>query len=127
VTAKRHQLQRIVDIRDAVDRIEAYARLGRERFNADELVQVWMVHQLETIGEAAAGASSEVRGRFPDVEWQLLADMRNRLSHGYFDVDMARVWETVEREVPVLGRRIDDILDAWGDDPTTPRQRPETQ
>jgi uncharacterized protein with HEPN domain len=127
VTAKRHQLQRLIDIRDAADRIEAYARLGRERFEADELVQVWMVHQLETIGEAAGGVSSEVRGRFPDVEWQLLADMRDRLTHGYFDVDMARVWETAERDVPVLRRQIGDILDAWGEDPTAPRERPETQ
>jgi uncharacterized protein with HEPN domain len=127
MTARRHQLQRMLDMRDAIARIQAYAPLGRERFESDELVQVWMVHQLEVIGEAAAGIAPAVRGRFPNVEWQVLADMRNRLAHGYFDVDTARVWETVERDVPVLSRQIDDIVGAWGDDPTMPRERPETQ
>jgi uncharacterized protein with HEPN domain len=122
VTAERYQLQRILDMREAISRIEAYARLGRERFETDELVQVWIVHQLETIGEAAAGVSSEVRDRFPEIEWQLLADMRNRLTHGYFDIDMARVWETAERDAPALGAQVDRILDAWGDDPTAPRE-----
>jgi uncharacterized protein with HEPN domain len=117
----------MLDMRDAIARIQAYAPLGRERFEADELVQVWMVHQLEVIGEAAAGIAPAVRGRFPNVEWQVLADMRNRLAHDYFDVDTARVWETVERDVPVLSRQIDDIVGAWGDDPTMPRERPETQ
>jgi uncharacterized protein with HEPN domain len=120
VTAKRHQLQRVLDIRDAVARIQEYASFGRDRFEADELVQVWMVHQLETIGEAAAGVDQQVRDRFPDVEWRLLADVRNRLTHGYFDVDMARVWETVVRDVPLLGLRIDRVLGAWGEDPSAP-------
>jgi uncharacterized protein with HEPN domain len=118
VTARRHQMQRIVDIRDAIARIGAYASSGRQRFESDELVQVWMIHQLETIGEAAAGVAPEVRDRFPIVEWQLLADMRNRLTHGYFDIDMARVWETVER---------DELLIEWGDDPTAPDDEPETR
>lgn len=127
MTAKRHQVQRILDIRDAIARIEEYASLGRSRFETDELVQVWMVHQLETIGEAAAGVLSEVRDRFPSVEWQLLADMCDRLTHGYFDVDMARVWETVERDIPPLGRQIEGVLGVWGDDPTAPHEGPETE
>jgi uncharacterized protein with HEPN domain len=124
VTAVRNQLQRIHDIRDAIVRVQSYARLGRERFDEDELVQVWMVHQLETIGEAAAGVSAEVRARFPGVEWRILADMRNRLTHGYFDVDMARVWETIERDIPLLGRQIEEVLAEWGDEPmSTPAGR----
>jgi uncharacterized protein with HEPN domain len=118
-------MQRIVDIRDAIARIGAYASSGRQRFESDELVQVWMVHQLETIGEAAAGVAPEVRDRFPSVEWQLLADMRNRLGYGYFDIDMARVWETVERDIPPLGQQIDEVLGTWGDDPTAPDDEPE--
>jgi uncharacterized protein with HEPN domain len=120
MTAKRRQLQRVLDIRDAVGRIQEYASYGRDRFEADELVQVWMVHQLETIGEAAAGVDQQVRDRFPDVEWRLLSDVRNRLTHGYFDVDMARVWETVVRDVPPLGLQIDRVLGAWGEDPSAP-------
>jgi uncharacterized protein with HEPN domain len=126
VTVGRPQMQRILDIRDAIARIAAYASLGRDRFQEDELVQVWMVHQLETIGEAAAGVSSEVRERFPSVEWRLLSDMRNRLTHGYFDIDMVRVWETVERDIPPLGRQMDGVLAAWGDDPRTPHEGSET-
>lgn len=127
MTARRHQLQRVLDIRDAIGRIDAYAAMGRRRFDTDELVQVWMVHQLETIGEAAAGVVPDVRDRFPGVEWRLLADMRNRLTHGYFDIDMTRVWETVERDIPPLGRQMDDLLDVWGDDPMTPHEEAENE
>lgn len=116
--ATRRQLQRVRDIVDAIARIELYASQGRSRFEADELVQVWMVHQLETIGEAAAGITAEVRDRFPEVEWRLLADMRNRLTHGYFDIDMAQVWETVERDIPALGTQMDDVLNTLDDSMT---------
>lgn len=46
--------ERLLDILEAIEEIERYAVRGREAFLQDELVQVWMVHHLQIIGEAAA-------------------------------------------------------------------------
>ncbi len=46
--------ERLLDILEAIEEIERYAIRGRDAFFQDELVQVWMVHHLQIIGEAAA-------------------------------------------------------------------------
>jgi len=46
--------ERLLDMLEAIEEIERYAVRGREAFLQDELVQVWMVHHLQIIGEAAA-------------------------------------------------------------------------
>lgn len=51
----RDGIDRLLDILEAIKEIERYAiRGGRDTFLQDELVQVWMVHHLQIIGEAAA-------------------------------------------------------------------------
>lgn len=47
-----------------------------------------LVRLLEIVGEAAARLSPERRARIADVPWQQISGMRNRLIHGYFDVDL---------------------------------------
>lgn len=47
----RNPRERLLDILEAIARIERYAALGKARFLQDELVQVWIVHHLERIGE----------------------------------------------------------------------------
>jgi uncharacterized protein with HEPN domain len=50
----RDPQERLRDILDAIARIERYAARGRHAFDQDELIQVWIVHHLQIIGEAAA-------------------------------------------------------------------------
>ena len=50
----RDPRERLRDILEAITRIEKYAGRGREAFEHDELLQVWVVHHLQMIGEAAA-------------------------------------------------------------------------
>lgn len=61
-----------------------------------------MIHRLLIIGEAAKRLSPKGRSHHPGVPWREIAGMRDRLIHGYHEVDLQEVWDTVKRDVPWL-------------------------
>ena len=72
-----------------------------------------MIRNFEIIGEA----SRNIQKHFPDfaadhpeVPWAIAYEMRNALTHGYFTVDLAIVWRTIENELPGLKDNIENIL-----------------
>jgi uncharacterized protein with HEPN domain len=86
----------------AIDRIRRYVQDDRTRFDTDELLQSAVLHWIEIIGEAARGVGDKVRTAHPEVPWRVITDMRNRVSRGYFDIDIDVVWNTVTRDLPKL-------------------------
>lgn len=69
-----------------------------------------MVQLIEIIGEAASRAPADVRDANPTIPWQLAADMRNKLIHGYDVIEYAIVFDTVRVDLPMLVRELDAIL-----------------
>jgi len=61
-----------------------------------------LVRCIEIVGEAAAVVSAEGRRKLPDLPWADIVAMRNRLIHGYFQIDLDRVWDTVTDDLPPL-------------------------
>lgn len=57
----RTDRERLIDISDAIDKIEEQTGLGEERFRSDEMVQVWVVYHLQIIGEAVARLSQALK------------------------------------------------------------------
>ncbi len=114
--ARRASSARLRDIQEAVGKIEERAGVGREAFMHDEMLQVWIVHHLEVIGEAATHVSARIKADNPDVDWIAITATRNHFAHGYFDVDLEMVWETVRRDIPVLRRHIARILGDLSED-----------
>jgi uncharacterized protein with HEPN domain len=76
----------------------------------DELLGLALIRLLEIIGEAAWGISENLRNRYPDIAWRQMANMRNRLIHGYFDVNNDLVWKTVTAELPPLIAMIEAVI-----------------
>ena len=88
---------------DAIWRIEEYlAGVNEETFRQGTLVQDGVIRQLEIVGEATKRLSREVRVKYPNVPWQDIAGMRDKLIHDYFGVDLDAVWLTARDDVPVL-------------------------
>lgn len=103
-------MQRLADILEAIDKIVEVSRYGRDVFDADERNQVWIVHYIQIIGEAARSLSEALRIKYSDVPWKNIIAMRHVLVHGYFGIDLNEVWRVVERDLPELRRSIQEIL-----------------
>ncbi|GAC1363944.1 MAG: hypothetical protein NVS2B12_10100 [Ktedonobacteraceae bacterium] len=65
----RETKERLRDIHEAIMRIEKYTQSGRTLFDHDELVQTWVIHHLEIIGEAARSIPQEYRRSHPEIAW----------------------------------------------------------
>lgn len=80
---------------------------------ADTLVQDGVIRQLEIIGEATKRLSLELREKNSDIPWQDIAGMRDKLIHGYFGVDIEKVWLTAKHDLPGFKLDIIRILDEF--------------
>jgi len=75
---------------------------SRTDLDTDRKLNLSLVRLLEIIGEAARGISEEFRQNHPDLPWNKMVGMRDRLIHGYFDVNLDVVWETITEDLPNL-------------------------
>jgi uncharacterized protein with HEPN domain len=107
----RDDRERLRDVLEAIERIERYASRGRSVFEEDELIQNWVLHHLQIIGEAMRAVSPELRELHPVVPWKQVIGMRNILVHHYFSTDLEIVWQAVEKDLPALKSSVRDILD----------------
>jgi len=73
-----------------------------------------IVHLVEIIGEAARTISGEFRERYPEVPRDLISGTRNRLAHGYIDVDLDIIWTIVTKDLPPLIEELERILEEEG-------------
>ena len=78
--------------------------VGRERedLEKDRMLALALVRSIEIIGKAGARVSAQGRAEVPRIPWTEIVAMRNRLIHGYFDVDLDIVWETTQKVLPPL-------------------------
>ena len=106
----RDDRERLLDIQEAIGQIQKYAERGRSAFDSDELIQTWIVHHLQIIGEAARGLSSEFCDRQPEIPWAKIVGMRNILVHNYFGVDKEAMWGVVQNDLQDLKQRIGEII-----------------
>jgi len=57
----RDEHERVIDIIEAIERIEKITSKGKRVFYDDEMVQVWVIYHLQIIGEAVRALSPEFR------------------------------------------------------------------
>ncbi len=85
---------------------------GKDRgsLDSDEQLLLSLTRLLEIIGEAAKNISLDLRIRQPEIPWKDIAGTRDRLSHGYFDVDYDIVWNIVSNDLPFLISKLEKIV-----------------
>lgn len=110
----RDDRARLLDILEAIEKIEQRASAGKEQFLADELLQVWMIHYILIIGEASSRLSESLRERSATIPWDDVIAMGNILVHQYFGIDLEEVWGTVSFDIPTLRSAIEKILEGPG-------------
>ena len=102
----------ITHIHDAARQAIAYVDgMAKEEFLTDSRTQQAVILNLVIIGEAATRLMDrhpEVANSYPDTPWRAMRGMRNRIAHGYFDINLDVVWETVSTALPEL---VDQLRD----------------
>ncbi|MHB8767376.1 MAG: HepT-like ribonuclease domain-containing protein [Deferrisomatales bacterium] len=84
----------------------------REDLDRERLLNLAPVRLPEVVGEAAARVPREDRLRYPSIPWPEIVSLRNRLIHGYDQVDFDILWEIVRRDLPHLVREPEASLPA---------------
>ncbi len=107
----RDDRERLFDILEAIERIEKYTSDGRKTFDDNELIQTWVLHHLQIIGEAVRALSSETTDSSSEIEWTRIIGMRNILVHNYFSIDTDIVWAVIESDLQILKTKIQSFLD----------------
>ena len=76
----------------------------------NRLLALSLVKCIEIIGEAASNISKAYQQEHSEIPWQIIIATRNRLIHGYFDIDYERVWDTVKENLPPLIKTLEPLL-----------------
>lgn len=100
-------------ILEAIRLIRSYVEdFSKEDFLADKRTQQAVILNIAVIGEAATKLADEYPefvARYPEVKWKSMRGMRNRMAHGYFDINLDIVWDTIQQSIPVLAQQIQKI------------------
>jgi uncharacterized protein with HEPN domain len=108
----RAEHERLRDIADAAATIKAHVERARREssLTTDPLLHDALLYEFVVVGEAVKHLSDETRAQAPEVPWQDVAGLRDLIAHEYFHIEMKRVLEIVERDLPVLAQAIDQLL-----------------
>ncbi len=101
----------------AADACSFVKGLAKGDFLDDKRTQQAVIMSLIIIGEAATKVMDgykEFIQSHPEVPWRSMRGMRNRIAHGYFDMNLDVVWDTVQTALPELlqqlpGVRLDSV------------------
>jgi uncharacterized protein with HEPN domain len=102
---------RVKHMRDhAREAIELLGNKTVAELQSERVLQLALVQLIEIVGEAAAQVSDEIRKAHPSIPWQIAADMRNRLIHGYDVIEFSIVYDTVTDDLPPLVQQLNAII-----------------
>lgn len=103
--ALRHMLDH------ATEAVEMAGGRSRADLDSDRQLNLSLTRLVEVVGEAARRVSAGRRGAHPEVPWREIVGTRDRLVHGYDEVDFDVLWKIVRDELPVLVERLKVMLD----------------
>lgn len=108
----------VLDVAKAAERaLRLIEGMDQNAFDADERTRWAVYSQFVLIGEAAARVSPAFRKSHAGLPWKEMVGMRNRLVHGYDQIDWSRVWETLQQNLPAL---LKSLASVPGDDDPVP-------
>jgi uncharacterized protein with HEPN domain len=102
---------RIRDILDAIAEVQIFTRgMDYESFKEDDKAVRAVEMNFIIIGEAASQIPAEVEEKYPEIPWNLMRAMRNRIVHAYFEVDEKLMWDTIQNDLPPLVSELEKLL-----------------
>lgn len=100
------------DIQTAMARIAEYILdFSLADFKRDYKTVDAVIRNFEVIGEASKNLPTEVKSKYPEVPWDEMYLLRNKVSHEYFGVDYEIIWDVATNYLPENKKQIDQILE----------------
>ncbi len=101
----------LLDMLLAARKIQKYTDgISETAFRESELHQSAVIREIQVIGEAARLVSAETKAAHPEIEWEQIAGMRNRMIHEYFRIAVRVVWQTVQESIPALIIQLEPLV-----------------
>ncbi len=95
---------------DAIVTIEEYSNgFDYDSFLENRLVQDAIIRQFMIIGEASKNLTKDFKEKYPDIPWKQITGMRDKVVHGYFEVDLDAIWTTIEEDLIILKEKLNSI------------------
>jgi len=120
MTEEARLLGYLEHILQAIERIESYTNdIDEVEFQNNAMAQDAVIRNLEVIGEASRNIERrfpEFAAAHPELPLGSAYEMRNALAHGYFKVDLAIVWRTLENDLPELRAKTQEAFDSYKKD-----------
>jgi len=109
---KKDPLVFLEHILESIRNVEIFSKnLSKGNFIKSRLKQSAIIRELEIIGEAVANLSNDFRDKYPNVMWKKIVGFRDKMIHNYFGVNLERVWNVIEYELPKLKKDVQEVLE----------------
>jgi len=101
----------LIHINECIERIESYVDgKSKRQFLDSTLTQDAIIRNLQVLAESSQRLSDDVKESQDRVNWFKIAGFRNVLVHDYLGIDIERVWNILEKDLPVLKEAIQNML-----------------
>ena len=108
---RRNDQVYIQDIFESISAILTYVgNVSEHEYCTNMMMQDAVNRRFEIIGEAAKNLTEEYKLKNPQIEWQLIKAMRNKLAHEYFGISNSTVYKTVLMDLPILKEKNEALL-----------------
>ena len=97
-------------ILECLNAIQEYTVGGRETFFADRKTQKATLRELQELAESTQNLSPALKDRHPEIPWRDIAGFRNVLVHDYLGLNLSRIWQIIEHDLPGLKGDIETVL-----------------
>lgn len=104
----RIRIQHMIDA--AEEALSFVTDVEKKNFSHNRMFILSVIKDIEIIGEAASKISEGTKLKYSNIPWKDIVGMRNRLIHGYFDVNIKLVWNTTQNNLPPLIKSLKEIL-----------------
>ena len=100
----------LIHIKECIERVIMYTEEGKDVFFADIKTQDAVMRNLQILAESTQRLSDSQKVKHPEVDWRNISGFRNVAVHEYLSIDVKRIWDIVEQDLPVLEEQIEAIL-----------------
>jgi len=101
----------LIHIIECIEHIESYTEnVDKKTFISTPIIQDAVIRNLQTMAESTQRLSERTKQMQAGIDWNRISGFRNVLVHDYLGVDLERIWNIVEKEIPPLKNAIQAMM-----------------